>query len=110
MSEVKHTPGPWVLEYFGADGIERKDAQTVVASYEGRHGENGEAIAEVFRWAAGNNSPHPEARANADLIAAAPDLLAACKSAANLLHRLGGANHDPEYSELLAAIAAACGY
>ena len=35
------------------------------------------------------------------------ELLAACKAAASLLRKLGGKNHDPEYSELLAAIAKA---
>jgi hypothetical protein len=40
---------------------------------------------------------------------AAPKLLAACKSAASLLRRLGGTNHDPEYTELLEAIAEAEG-
>lgn len=50
-----------------------------------------------------------ENEANARLIAAAPELLEACESAANLLRKLGGHNHDPEYSELLAAIAKAKG-
>jgi hypothetical protein len=45
-----------------------------------------------------------EQMANARLIAAAPDLLEACKSAISLLHKLGGHNHDPEYSELEEAI------
>ena len=36
--------------------------------------------------------------------AAASELLAACKAAASLLRKLGGTNHDPEYSDLLAAI------
>lgn len=35
------------------------------------------------------------------------DLLAACKAARSLLAKLGGKNHDPEYSELVAAIAKA---
>lgn len=48
-------------------------------------------------------------RATVDLICAAPDMLAACKSAAQLLFKLGSKNHDPEYSELLAAIAKAGG-
>lgn len=34
-------------------------------------------------------------------------LLAACQAAESLLRKLGGKNHDPEYSELVAAIASA---
>ncbi len=49
------------------------------------------------------------AKANAKLFAASPDLLAACKSAHALLRKLGGTNHDPEYSELASAIARAEG-
>lgn len=33
------------------------------------------------------------------------ELVAACKSAHNLLRNLGGCNHDPEYSELAAVLA-----
>ena len=45
-----------------------------------------------------------EADECAQLLIAAPKLLKACKAAVFLLRKLGGKNHDPEYSELLAAI------
>lgn len=40
---------------------------------------------------------------------AVADLLAACEAAAHLLRRMGGANHDPEYSQLTAALRKATG-
>lgn len=41
----------------------------------------------------------------ADLTRQRDTLVAACQSAERLLRKLGGHNHDPEYSELVAALA-----
>lgn len=51
---------------------------------------------------------HGNSTADEDRLAdAAIGLLQACKSARSLLRNLGGTNHDPEYSQLVAALAAA---
>lgn len=70
MSDVKHTPGPWVLDGHNLSSVIRctvpkghPDARHVCGDYEqiaSAHGEN---------W-----------QANASLIAAAPDLLAALQA------------------------------
>jgi hypothetical protein len=66
MSQPKHTPGPWTVDphflddIMAADGL---DVATVVLT--------GEHCRDM-----------PERRANARLIAAAPELLEACKEAA----------------------------
>lgn len=77
MSTTKHTPGPWVRG--GGFG----PRSTAVTTTSGRH------IAAVETW--GVNHPDerakyedlhawwPEGEANLNLIAAAPDLLAACR-------------------------------
>lgn len=63
---MEHTPGPWKREVW--HGIH----QVVTDA-------NGEAIAfDVKGWA------------NANLFAAAPDLLAACRGAMDTIERLGG--------------------
>lgn len=77
----KHTPGPWKAEQAGADwfitGQDRDDdpySGTVVFMDAGVNGE-----------------------ANARLIAATPDLLAACEDAANRIytwHAMGGLGTD----------------
>ena len=50
-----------------------------------------------------------QVESNHHLIAAAPKMLAACKAAHSLLRKIVGKNHDPEYSQLGAAIAKAEG-
>jgi hypothetical protein len=64
--EAKHTPGPW-----------NTDEQVIFAS-------SGEAVASTWKFGqfdVGGRGSHAEADANARLIAAAPELLAALKSA-----------------------------
>lgn len=64
--------------------------------------DGGNSIAEI------GSTDNPEvANSRARLFAASPDLLAACKSARSLLHKMGGTNYDPEYTELCRAIAKA---
>tara|TARA_B100000161_G_scaffold257631_1_gene221750 strand:+ start:45 stop:317 length:273 start_codon:yes stop_codon:yes gene_type:complete len=65
MSEVKHTPGPWKAH---ATNLARS-GQT---EYEIHWSEDGECVAEIVHGA-------PDAH----LIAAAPDLLTACKAIMN---------------------------
>jgi hypothetical protein len=102
VSEAKHTPGPWILsESLGSSNsykIEKEPGGLVVKIY-GRDANipTGE-IVRVKRT-----------EANARLIAAAPDLLAACENALATItgERVGGAISTE--IELRAAIAKAKG-
>jgi hypothetical protein len=78
MSE--HTPGPWTSEFQGnstwdilcsSDILTHERRSEIVAIIEDRFGDN----------------PRNEHKANARLIAAAPDLLAACKALVEAMHR-----------------------
>lgn len=97
MSKSTHTPYPW----FVVEMQPRK--HTTARRYLIQSGEANICTLDV----AGRDTSRDEA--NAHLIAASPDLLAACKAARSLLSKLGGKNHDPEFSELEAAIAKAEG-
>jgi hypothetical protein len=89
MSESKHTPGPW----------DNRSRVTVV-----RQTSTGEWIAEV------GGRTTPEARINACLIAAAPDLLAAAEAAlAWIDNNTTRAEYDHTGEPLRAAIAKAKG-
>ncbi len=84
MSEHKHTPGPWIVgiseDFSGWPMFRLRDME--------------------------NSDPNArEAQANARLIAAAPDLLAACESALALLGNPG--DDGPVSTALRAAIAKA---
>jgi hypothetical protein len=67
---MKHTPGPWVVHFSRAqvDAFDGEDGQPLPVC--------------KLLWPIKKRS-EAETRANANLIAAAPDLLAACKSAAD---------------------------
>lgn len=65
MSDVKHTPGPWESD---SDVVQPVDGQ----SFNGCH---------ICRITDPGDGFSSEARANAQLISAAPDLLEACKAA-----------------------------
>jgi len=94
MSESKYTPGPWTAE--------AKDLGGEVPSWRVYNMPEGQQVASVHRW----NGEGDEA--NAHLIAAAPDLLEACKEA---LVRLECHNHPDgrRLDNLRAAIAKAEG-
>jgi hypothetical protein len=72
---TKHTPGPWAV-----DG--RADHHLLVGA-PGRRLR--QVVAEVPLVVGGLADPTPEAEANARLIAAAPDLLAACRDVLEFL-------------------------
>lgn len=101
MSNVTHTPGPWVF----ADDRGRPLGTAGHVMPDGCHvdlGEDGEAVV-TDRF----DSTGDVAVANARLIAAAPDLLAACKA----MVRTGKApaDIDAAYDLMRAAIAKAEG-
>lgn len=86
---MSHTPGPWVMTVGGG---EIDDA-------------NGDSVA-LLPYSTGRD----EVRANAHLIAAAPELLAACEAAMDWFRDDGQEPHaHVSYSMLEAAIAKARG-
>lgn len=88
---TQHTPGPWVA-------IARTNAYIDIEAPE-EHGYSAKNIASVSI----NNH-----KANAHLIAAAPDLLEALYAAGDLLYRMGMQSSDA-YQKIDAAIAKATG-
>jgi hypothetical protein len=69
MNKQKHTPGPWQVEYYTGD----HGRPTVVKKTPGRVGNPISAVTILF-----THDGDAVTEANARLIAAAPDLLAAC--------------------------------
>lgn len=96
MSKTKHTPGPWIYSknerYFPR-------VEFPAARLEDRYLTVNEPVGEVMGVY----------EANARLIAAAPDLLAAGREALALLEGMGAGVNDKGYADLTAAIAAATG-
>lgn len=82
MSELKHTPGPWSV-------AKARDGYFVHAGQ--RPGID--TIADVADWPVGGLEPE-RSQGNAFLIAAAPDLLAACKLAESAI----GGDGEPAVS------------
>lgn len=86
MSEAKHTPGPWIVE----------DGSSLVT------GGDGNSIADVIGGSGLgflDENDNAECLANARLIEAAPDLLAAClRWKANLDQGLGY-DYDLQFSD-----------
>lgn len=108
MSETKFTKGPWKLETVPTQvGICHK-----IGPFPGSCGKE---VGSACVYVDGAHAYEPqlgkegELYANALLMTAAPDLYAACQSAVSLLRKLGGTNHDPEYTELVNALAKARG-
>lgn len=98
----KHTPGPWHLGFEEFD--DWNHAITIVDDYDTPH--------DVFRGESGVSSE--EAYANARLISAAPDLLAACKAIVACIEQVNddhptGLYLGSEYQQAVMAIAKAEG-
>lgn len=95
----KHTPGPWSLFDDGSEVHDR-----IVGPVVGVKG----MTATVARAAFGIR-PNQEVAANARLIAAAPDLLAACESVIDGLASMGCDWGDEQHAIVSAAIRKAKG-
>lgn len=96
MSEARHTPGPWTVWKGHLDVYAGEPSLNNEFSIQGRVGD----LKEIAHCAPGYHSGDielSEAVANARLIAAAPDLLAACETAMKCLIDL--APYPPEASE-----------
>jgi hypothetical protein len=91
-NETKHTPGPWTVRdnKNGTLGIDAKEPD---GTYCQPARVNGDADDPVYG---------PTTRANARLIAAAPDLLAACKEWAEIWQP--GMKHTKHWMRLVDAI------
>ena len=101
---MKHTPGPWMD--FGVNDL--GDALRIL----GAHGIKGlSVLARVpFGFADGETDvPDEISKANAALIAAAPDLLAACEALVKLLHADSSTGGGHAVADARAAIAKAVG-
>lgn len=90
---MAHTPGPWVFE--------KLRAGTILAIQSGEI-----RIAEVVKWATVDPIAQSEREANANLLAAAPELLEALEAAMTVLSDSVG---DFDYDKAAAAIAKAKG-
>lgn len=91
MSTAKHTPGPWFVP---------TPSQDAFGDYVIQSGSNGGYG--VIATTNPKGIEHPEA--NARLIAAAPDLLAACKAAYEVIHQdalTDPADKSPEYNPMI---------
>lgn len=111
MSEAKHTPGPWNILKVVGGGVKPThlvyinigpNERTCAVSVYGDLNQSGENAKRTI--------PEAECRANARLIAAAPELLAACRRAKDLL--VPEVTKEPDrtiFWELVAAIAKADG-
>ena len=94
MSETKHTPGPWWV------GTLPPPKWRYICD------SNGETVAAVAEWTEEGDLHHEfqNAKANAHLISAAPELLAACKRGRQKLATYRGVlAGDSELEHLLVA-------
>jgi hypothetical protein len=104
MTSSKHTPGPWMTF--------REPNDTISINYQLSDGTCGPHIATVVTESCDDElgADSPIAQADARLIAAAPELLEACRLAANLLHdsiTLSDSTRRELRKKLLAAVALA---
>lgn len=96
---TKHTPGPWTVNPHFNHGAEVRSLASVAwCSVASTHGASGSQVIDVA-----------EARANARLIAAAPDLLEALEAAHGYLVMMGTDHADHIRGVCRAAIAKAKG-
>ena len=103
MSEAKHTPGPWQLE---ADPC-HVDSLTTVTGGQRMNAHPNAWPAHPLTVQVGGMASVKEAQANARLIAAAPELLAALERASAMLARFPQC--DDAWKQARAAIAKAKG-
>jgi hypothetical protein len=75
MRPGEHTPGPWSV-----DSVMSEALHDIILGYQIPGAGNPILIASVYNDEAGKYPTNKQANANCRLIAAAPDLLAACKS------------------------------
>jgi hypothetical protein len=75
MAEAKHTPGPWLFEPHNGYGAKDPDGEPWPFGYISTAHPS-----PIFELSTPLVFPHEELVANARLIAAAPDLLAACQA------------------------------
>lgn len=90
-TQTKHTPGPWVL----AEGYERSDTSR---HFVWSDAETPEEREDASRYCIATVEPREHGEtldANARLIAAAPDLLEACKAALSELLRVSPSQASP---------------
>ena len=88
---IKHTPGPWTVEW-------PMDGGALIMAEDG-HGHLGRVD---VRYSKRNNLE--EAEANARLIAAAPDLLEACRDTVNKLVNIHTVGSDQDKGRWLSSI------
>lgn len=104
---MQHTPGPWKASTRHRSG---KDDGEVAVAILPPFGPNGSAKTAVARALLQQTSPgqydHEQMHANARLIAAAPDLLAALKRA-HMVMCVEGENDLDEWNAVLAEVEAA---
>jgi hypothetical protein len=104
MTDTKHTPGPWGIDAdrgFTPSGYEREPQIVTYAS-----GTGSDEIAKVDP--ARHTIARAESLANARLLAAAPELLAACEEFVRKVD-CGEARSKRSYTQMKAAIAKARG-
>jgi len=97
MKQVKHTPGPWIYRYtakqFGKDHPETGEHHTVIRYP--RHAEDNEVtICKILS----------NAKPNAALIAAAPDLLKAARHTVELLISHGFSSNNSKLGKARLAL------
>lgn len=96
-TQATHTPGPWEVVAHQENGV-------VVAVRDGGTVRTVALCADSSTWI-----PDDQARINASLIAAAPDLLAALEDAVSLISYISGRKYQPALDAAAAVIRKAKG-
>lgn len=101
----QHTPGPWLIREFPTRGGARPQLWVMDATPD----RDGKVMANAICSVTGTN---PAEQANARLIAAAPEMLAACRGLLDALESMGALDHPDLRSDVAAtrdAVARATG-